>query len=108
MTTSELVGDSSGLVKLHSTAELVSTGEAVAGEQVPQNLELPDYDRGSCVGQVSGFRTFLSVGQERICSLAGERIRVHIDLTDLETLGETTASVEVTARLDPMDVAFCE
>lgn len=97
-------------VEVRPEVRRVSDGERLAGDQLPSLLLLADYRPGACRGDALGVRAFLDDATpavpypEFICSLAGERLQIDVDVSDFSERS-ATASIEVTARTDPNQ--FC-
>jgi hypothetical protein len=89
------------------------TGQQITTNSQPEFKALVGYDEAVCQGTFFNTRAFVDdaagpgTAQENICLLGGRTLELSLTVADIVSGRETTASVNVLAELDPIDVPVC-
>jgi hypothetical protein len=92
---------------------LTDTGQQITTNSQPEFKALVGYDETTCEGTFFNTRAFLDddagpgTPEENICLLEGRTLELSLTVSDIVNGGEHTATVNVVAALDPIDVEGC-
>ncbi|MFT5454265.1 MAG: hypothetical protein ACI9K2_000741 [Myxococcota bacterium] len=92
---------------MHPVITRADTGEQLAGEDNTLTVRLWAWDPSTCIGLLTGLQARIDepthMDRDAICALAGARLNLMLEVTDLESDASATASVQVVAIPDPDD-----
>jgi hypothetical protein len=102
-----IVGATTGNVLAGAVVERAATGDQLAGDDNRFGLAVWGWSPSTCAGDLRGMLAYLDdlpgVDQDFVCGLVGERLRLQLQIEDLEGEGADAVELEVVAVADPAD-----
>lgn len=102
-----ILGATDNYVLGHVAAEVISTGEQLAGDDNTFWLPLFNWEGQTCAGTMTGMLAYLDdppdIDQVRICTLGGEQLRLHLSVEGPDGIMVDETEVIVVAHNDPGD-----